>query len=130
MLKDKLFYLQSLISYAPPAPVAAPPTGGSGGLGVLGGLGGVFVCLFCLATLGLLGLLAAFIATTVFLGKILLWIWKCNFSKFHPFNFFVDGVADALDDVNGNGGSAVYVNMALLLAVLCFAGFRKLQRSL
>jgi hypothetical protein len=78
-----------------------------GGLGLLGGLAGLLLCLLCLATLGLLGLFAAFIAVTAYLGS----------------------VYRALKAV-GSDASSLYINMGVLLAALCFAGFHKLQRSL
>jgi hypothetical protein len=79
----------------------------SGGLGLLGGLAGLLLCLLCLATLGLLGLFAAFIAVTAYLGD----------------------VYRALRDQN-NSASGLYMNMAMLLAAVCFAGYHKLRRSL
>ncbi|CAF1014450.1 unnamed protein product [Adineta ricciae] len=86
-------------------PVAPPPA--RGGAGLLGGLAGLLLCLLCLATLGLLGLFATFIAVTAYLGD----------------------VYRALRDA-GNATSGLYVNMAILVAALCFAAFHKLQRSL
>jgi len=87
----------------PVRPVVQP----RGGLGLLGGLAGLLLCLLCLATMGLLGLFAAFIAVTAYLGD----------------------VYRALRDT-GNSASGLYINMAILLAALCFASFHKLQRSL
>ncbi|CAF0764016.1 unnamed protein product [Adineta steineri] len=86
-------------------PVAPPPA--RGGRGLLGGLAGLLLCLLCLATLGLLGLFASFIAVTAYLG-------------------------DVYRALKSAGGSAngLYVNMTILLAALCFAGFLKLRRSL
>jgi len=78
-----------------------------GGRGLIGGLAGLLLCLLCLATLGLLGLFATFIAVTAYLGD----------------------VYRALRDA-GNSASGLYMNMAILLAALCFAGFHKLRRSL
>jgi hypothetical protein len=78
-----------------------------GGLGLLGGLAGLLLCLLCLATMGLLGLFAAFIAVTAYLGD----------------------VYRALRDT-GNSASGLYMNMAILLVALCFAGYHKLRRSL
>jgi len=77
------------------------------GRGLLGGLAGLLLCLLCLATLGLLGLFATFIAVTAYLGDI----YRALRSA-------------------GNGASGLYINMVILLAALCFAGFHKLQRSL
>jgi hypothetical protein len=87
----------------PVRPVVQP----SGGRGLLGGLAGLLLCLLCLATLGLLGLFAAFIAVTAYLGD----------------------VYRALKSA-GSGASVHYVNMTILLAALCFAGYHKLRRSL
>jgi len=84
-----------------------PPPRARGGLGLLGGLAGLLLCLLCLATMGLLGLFAAFIAVTAYLAKV-----------YHALQ------------AAGSGASGLYVNMAILLAALCFAGFHKLQRSL
>jgi predicted lipid-binding transport protein (Tim44 family) len=84
-------------------PTAAP----SGGRGLLGGLAGLLLCLLCLATLGLLGLFAAFVAVTAYLG----------------------GVYRALKSA-GSNASGNYVNMAILLGALSFAGYHKLRRSL
>lgn len=86
-----------------PTTVVQPARGGAG---LLGGLAGLLLCLLCLATLGLLGLFATFIAVTAYLGDIY----------------------RALKD--NNGASGLYVNMMILLAALCFAGFHKLQRAL
>jgi hypothetical protein len=78
--------------------------------GLIGGLAGLLLCLLCLATMGLLGLFAAFIAVTAYLGD----------------------VYRALRDAGNSNSSAsgLYVNMAILLAALCFAGYHKLRRSL
>jgi len=88
----------------PVRPVAPPPRRG-GLLGLLGGLGGLLLCLFCLATLGLLGLFATFIAVTAYLGDIY----------------------RALKDANG--AATAYMNMFILLAALCIAGYHKICRS-
>jgi hypothetical protein len=85
----------------------APPARRSGLVGLIGGLAGLLLCLLCLATLGLLGLFATFIAVTAYLGD----------------------VYRALRDA-GSSASGLYVNMAILLAALCFAGYHKLRRSL
>ncbi|CAF0981642.1 unnamed protein product [Rotaria sordida] len=91
-----------------PIPYPVKQSGGSGGiLGLLGGLAGLLLCLLCLATMGLLGLFAAFIAVTAYLG----WIYRALRTA-------------------GNGSSVNYMNMAILLAALCFAGYHKLRRSL
>jgi len=87
-------------------PVRPAPVQPAGGRGLLGGLAGLLLCLFCLATLGLLGLFATFIAVTAYLGDIY----------------------RALKDANS--GAGLYMNMIVLLAALCFAGFHKLQRAL
>jgi hypothetical protein len=79
----------------------------SGLAGIIGGLAGLLLCLLCLAAMGLLGLFATFIAVTAYLGD----------------------VYRALKQA-GNTASIPYVNMAILLAALCFAGFYKLRRSL
>jgi hypothetical protein len=84
-----------------------PAPASSSGLGLLGGLAGLLLCLLCLATLGLLGLFATFVAVTAYLGS----------------------VYRALKAV-GSGASGQYVNMAILLAALCFASYHKLRRSL
>jgi len=89
-----------------PAPPVVPARR-SGLIGIIGGLAGLLLCLLCLATLGLLGLFAAFIAVTAYLGD----------------------VYRALKAA-GSGASGLYLNTAILLAALCFAGFHKLQRSL
>jgi hypothetical protein len=91
----------------PVRPPPPPPAKNRGLAGLLGGLAGLLLCLLCLATLGLLGLFATFIAVTAYLGS----------------------VYRALKSV-GNDASGLYINMAVLLAALCFAGFHKLQRSL
>jgi len=88
----------------PVQPVVQPAKGGRA---LIGGLAGLLLCLLCLATLGLIGLFATFIAVTAYLGD----------------------VYRALRDA-GNSASGLYINMAILLAALCFAGFHKLQRSL
>ncbi|CAF2951886.1 unnamed protein product [Rotaria sp. Silwood2] len=88
-------------------PVRPPPPSRGGLLGLLGGLAGLLLCLLCLATLGLLGLFATFIAVTAYLGQL----YK------------------ALKDI-GNDAPSLGINMIILLAVLCFAGFYKLRRSL
>jgi len=88
-------------------PIRPPPPARSGLAGLIGGLAGLLLCLLCLAALGLLGLFAAFIATTAYLG----------------------GVYRALRSI-GNSANVPVVNMAILLAALCFAGFYKLRRSL
>lgn len=90
----------------PVQPVAVQPAR-RGGRGLLGGLAGLLLCLLCLATLGLLGLFATFIAVTAYLGDIY----------------------RALRD-SGNSANGLFVNMIILLAALCFAGFHKLQRAL
>jgi hypothetical protein len=91
----------------PVRPVTVIQPARNRGRGLLGGLAGLLLCLLCLATLGLLGLFATFIAVTAYLGDIY----------------------RALKD-SGNSASGLYVNMAILLAALCFAGFHKLQRAL
>jgi len=88
----------------PVRPAPAPAAGRGGLLGLLGGLAGLLLCLLCLATMGLLGLFAAFVAVTAYLGNI--------YSAIK------------------NDGTALYTNMFVLLAALCFAGFCKLRRSL
>jgi len=88
-------------------PVRPAPPPRRGGLGLLGGLAGLLLCLLCLATLGLLGLFATFIAVTAYLGD----------------------VYRALRDAN-NSASGHYVNMAILLAAVCFAGYHKIRRTL
>ena len=94
------------VNVRPPVAMVAPPRTG-GLLGILGGLAGLLLCLLCLAAMGLLGLFATFIAVTAYLGQLY----------------------RALKDI-GNGASVHYVNMAILLAALCFAGYHKLRRSL
>jgi hypothetical protein len=88
-------------------PIRPAPPVASGGRGLIGGLAGLLLCLLCLATLGLLGLFATFVAVTAYLASV-----------YH-----------ALRSV-GNSAPGLYVNMGILLAALCFAGFHKLQRSL
>jgi len=89
----------------PVRPVPVAPR--RGGRGLLGGLAGLLLCLLCLATLGLLGLFATFIAVTKYLGD----------------------VYRALRDARNNA-SGLYMNMAILLVALCFAGYHKIRRSL
>ncbi|CAF2678387.1 unnamed protein product [Rotaria sp. Silwood2] len=91
-----------------PGSYPRPPPPRRGGLmGLLGGLAGLLLCLLCLAAMGLLGLFATFIAVTAYLGQLY----------------------RALKDI-GNGASVHYVNMIILLAAVCFAGYHKLRRSL
>ena len=92
----------------PVRPAVQPrPASNAGLLGLIGGLGGLLLCLLCLATMGILGLFATFIAITAYLGDLY----------------------RALRDAGGSA-SAHYVNIAILLAALCFAGYHKLRRSL
>jgi hypothetical protein len=91
----------------PIRPVVQPVA--TGGRGLIGGLAGLLLCLLCLATLGLLGLFSAFVAVTAYLA----------------------GVYHALRSVGStSSASGLYVNMGILLAALCFAGYHKLRRSL
>jgi predicted lipid-binding transport protein (Tim44 family) len=85
--------------------VAVQPAGSARGL--IGGLAGLLLCLLCLATLGLIGLFATFVAVTAYLGS----------------------VYRAVRDL-GSSASGPYMNMTILLAALCFAGYHKLRRSL
>jgi len=79
--------------------------------------------------MGLLGLFATFIAVTAYLGKI--FYTKYSNEIFHEYclESFLGDVYRALRDA-GSSASGLYINMAILLAALCFAGFHKLQRSL
>ena len=90
----------------PVRPAAAPSRGSL--LPLIGGLGGLLLCLLCLATMGILGLFATFIAVVAYLGDLY----------------------RALRDIGSSTASGQYVNMAILLAALCFAGYHKLRRSL
>jgi hypothetical protein len=90
----------------PVRPTVQKKKGSGALLGLIGGLGGLLLCLLCLATMGILGLFASFIAVTAYLGRI----YK------------------ALKTAGGASGHDV--NMAILLAALCFVGYRKLRRSL